>query len=87
MNYNELNSVRKRIEAMQDSTHREIFNIIKKYNVPFTENSNGIFINMINLTEDCILELKNHIKWLEEQKEFLSHAENTKKEYRENFFQ
>ena len=84
---NSLNTLRKRIERMQESTHSEIFKITQKYKIPFTENSNGIFINMDNLSNECIAELEKHIKWLEEQQDFLSKAENVKKNYRDNFFQ
>jgi hypothetical protein len=41
---------------------------------------------MSNMDETCITELQNHLKWLEEQKNFLQKDENMKKEYRENFF-
>ena len=81
-----LNSLRLKIEALQSSSHYEIFKLIKKNNVPYNENSNGIFINMSNMDETCITELQNHLKWLEEQKKFLQKDENMKKEYRENFF-
>jgi hypothetical protein len=81
-----LNSLRLKIESLQSSAHYEIFKLIKKNNIPFNENSNGIFINMSNMDETCITELQNHLKWLEEQKNFLQKDENMKKEYRENFF-
>jgi len=81
-----LNSLRLKIEGLQSSAHYEIFKVIKKNNIPFNENTNGIFINMSNMDEQCINELENHIKWLEEQKKFLQKDENMKKEYRENFF-
>lgn len=83
----DLNILRKKIENLQESTHEEIFRLIQKYNIPFTENSNGIFINMVNMTDACVSELSNHVKWLEEQRDFLSKAETVKQTYRENFFQ
>jgi hypothetical protein len=81
-----LNLLRQRIESFPPSAHYEIFRLIQKNKIPYNENSNGIFINMINMNETCISELQNHLKWLEEQKNFLQKDENMKKEYRENFF-
>ena len=81
-----LNMLRKKIETLQPSAHFEVFKLIKKYNIPYNENSNGIFINMSNLTQECIDELENHINWLDEQKSFLQKDEHVKDQYRENFF-
>ena len=81
-----LNALRKKIETLQPSAHYEVFKLIKKYDIPFNENSNGIFINMSNMTDECIDELTNHIKWLDEQKSFLQKDEQVKDQYRENFF-
>ena len=53
-----LNSLRLKIEALQSSAHYEIFKLIKKNNIPFNENSNGIFINMSNMDETFITELQ-----------------------------
>ena len=86
MNTEILNNLRKKIENLQQSAHFEVFKLIKKYNIPYNENTNGIFINMANLTPECIDELTNHIKWLDEQKSFLQKDEQVKDEYRENFF-
>jgi hypothetical protein len=81
-----LNALQKKIENLQPSAHFEIFKLIKKYGIPFNENSNGIFINMTNISVPCLSELSKHIKWLDEQKSFLQKDEEVKNEYRENFF-
>ena len=86
MNVELLNSLRKQIENLQTSSHQEIFNLINKYKIPYNENSNGIFINMSNITNDCITELQKHLKWLYEQQDFIEKDETVKEQYRENFF-
>lgn len=83
---NELNELRKVVEALHSTNHNEIFKIINKHNISFTENSNGIFINMKKLTNECLYDLNNHIKWLNEQKEYLQKDELVKQNYKENFF-
>jgi len=82
----ELNNLRLLIENMPPSSHEEIFNIIKQYNVTFTENTNGIFINMKLLGEKCLDEINSHIKWLNDQKEYLQKDELVKQKYKNNFF-
>jgi len=86
MNIELLNALRKQIEDLQTSSHYEIFKLIHKYKIPYNENSNGIFINMSNMTNECIIELQKHLKWLSEQQHFLEKDENVKEQYRENFF-
>ena len=86
MNIELLNTLRKQIEGLQTSSHHEIFKLIHKYNIPYNENSNGIFINMSNMTNECLIELQGHLKWLYEQQDFLEKDETVKEQYRENFF-
>lgn len=86
MNIEKLNLLHKKIESLPASAHFEVFKIIKKYDIPFNENSNGIFINMSYMNDDCINDLTAHINWLEEQKTFLQKDELVKNQYREDFF-
>jgi hypothetical protein len=86
MNIELLNLLRKQIEGLQTSSHFEIFKLIQKYEIPYNENSNGIFINMSTMTNDCIIELQKHLNWLSEQQHFLEKDETVKEQYRENFF-
>ena len=44
---NDLNEIRMAIEALPTTSHYEIFNIINKHNISFTENSNGILNQII----------------------------------------
>jgi hypothetical protein len=83
---NDLNEIRMAIEALPTTSHYEIFNIINKHNISFTENSNGIFINMKKLSKNCLHDLTKHIKWLNEQKDYLQKDELLKQNYKENYF-
>ena len=86
MNTENLTKIQRRIEKLSDTTHFEIFKIFKNYGVQFNENKNGIFINLINISEECYIEVDKYITWLEEQIEFLKKDEEIKNEYKENFF-
>lgn len=54
----------------------EIFKIIKKNNIPYTENNNGIFINFKELT--CIDELIKYINFIKDNKKKLEEFEKIK---------
>ena len=66
----------------------EIFNIIKEDNYPYTENKNGIFINLQNISETTIDKIFNFINFIKhKKKELVIHEEiinNTRKNLIEN---
>jgi len=45
-----------------DEDHSYIFHIIKKYTNQYTENQNGVFIDISMLTEDAIQEIEVYLK-------------------------
>ena len=49
----------------------EIFEIIKKDNCSYSENKNGIFINLNNVNEDTIDKIFNFINYIKHKKEEL----------------
>ena len=49
--------------------HQEIFKIIKKQNIKYSENSNGIFINMNKLSEKTIIEIDTFITYCNSNKD------------------
>ena len=79
-------SIRDQIEKLDKRQHIEIVKIIQKYNINFTENRNGIFLNMKDLTKICIKELNNYLSYIDFQQKQLNSAEKIKKTYVNNFF-
>ena len=49
----------------------EIFNIIKEDNCQYSENKNGIFINLLNVSENTIDKIFNFISFIKHKKEDL----------------
>ena len=49
----------------------EIFNIIKQDNCQYSENKNGIFINLSNVSEITIDKIFNFINFIKNKKEYL----------------
>ena len=84
-NYKDLEKLRKIIENLNNSHHLEIAKILKKNNIKLTENNNGIFINLNNISCNVIEEIKKYIEFIKTQ-ERLINIDETKKETLENIY-
>ena len=66
-----LKLLRDEIEKM-DSIHQiHIFKILKENQIDFTENSNGVFINMTLLDDSTLKQINNFIKYVNLQQKQL----------------
>ena len=65
-----------KIGTLSKIEHIEIFKILKKNNIKYTENSNGIFINFINVDNHIIESLDEFIKFCYKNKDSLVENEN-----------
>ena len=63
-----------------------ILKIFKKYNVEYTENTNGIFINMSILKDEAIAEIKSYIEYVKLQQKQLEKVEAEKESYKKEFY-
>ena len=70
-NINKLKSLKEKIEALEKTEHQEILKIIKRYECKFTENNNGVFINMNKLSEDVIKEIESFSVFSDENNKML----------------
>tara|TARA_B100001123_G_C15285092_1_gene1015342 strand:- start:704 stop:961 length:258 start_codon:yes stop_codon:yes gene_type:complete len=52
------------INKMTKENHEDIFNIIKTYDIKHTKNNNGIFINISDITDDCLQEITKYIDFI-----------------------
>jgi len=82
----ELTALRDNIENLEKHQHLQIVKIIQKNNIDFTENRNGIFLNMKDLNEKTMKEIIQYLKYIEIQQKQLDTDENIKKTYANNFF-
>ena len=85
IDYEELEKLRKIIEGLNNVHHIEIAKIFKKHNIKLTENNNGIFINLNNISNVIIIDIKNYINFLRKQKKLIN-IDETKKETLENTY-
>lgn len=63
------------INKLSKLEKNEVFNIIKKYNITYTSNSNGIFVNLQYFTEDIVKDLNNYMLFCKNNKKILEYNE------------
>jgi hypothetical protein len=86
-NDEELQNLKNKIENLSRENHVEIFKILKENEVTFSENSNGIFINISELDKVIIDKLKEYVEYYYNQEHILNKAEKEKEKYKQNFFE
>ena len=80
-----LEKIRKTIESLNSTHHVEVAKILLNHNVKLSENSNGIFINLTNLSENTIKDLECYLKFVNNQNKIIMQDEE-KKEAIENIY-
>ena len=86
MNIDNVKKLRDTIQNMDPIHQVNILKIIKKNAVDFTENSNGIFINMSLLDDDTINEMTKFVKYVNLQEKQLDSVEDIKAKYKKELF-
>lgn len=76
-----LNDIKNKIEKMDKTRHIDILKIFIKNNISYTENKNGIFINLSELDNTIIYKIYNYIQYLEIQDQVIEEFEKEKNEY------
>lgn len=82
----DVKKLRDTIQNMDPIHQVNILKIIKKNQVDFTENSNGIFINMSLLDETTINEMTKFVKYVSLQEKQLDSVEDIKAQYKKELF-
>ena len=71
------------IKDLNAFEHQEIFKIIKKYNIRYSENSNGVFINMNKLGRRTINEIDKFINYCNSNKLIFQNDNKIRKNLKE----
>lgn len=61
------------IDKLTKLEKNEVFNIIKKYNINYTSNSNGIFVDLQYFTEEIVKDLNNYMLFCKNNKKILDY--------------
>lgn len=67
-----LKSMKKDIAELQEDELIEILNYIKKDNIKYTENNNGVFVNMTKLSHQTLLQIEKFITFCQQNKKTLN---------------
>lgn len=86
MENTDLLKIRDEVEKMEKIHQVNILKIFKKHNIDFTENSNGIFVNMTILNADILEEIKSYISYVNLQQKQLNKIEQDKERYKKEFY-
>jgi hypothetical protein len=83
----ELNAIREKIELMTKFNQVEVLRLLNKYpNVTLNENKYGVHINLTDLPEEIINELRTYIKYVNTQEITLNEMEKQKEEFKNIYF-
>jgi proline dehydrogenase len=82
-----LNTLKERIETLSQFHQIEILKILKNDETcTLNENTNGVFINLTNITTDVVTKLTNYLKYVNEQESQLNEIEQQKSSLSNTFF-
>ena len=78
VNLDALKSLRDKIELLTIFNQTEIFRIIYTSNVTFSENKNGVFINLTYVDANVIEKISEYIVYVSKQESHLNEVEDKK---------
>lgn len=78
--YTEIVSLKNKIDNLPKENHVEILKIIQKHNTNFTENNNGIFVNMMDMSPVVLSEINDFVNYLNTQNSEIEEFETKKSE-------
>lgn len=66
--------------------HEKILIILNNHNIHISENRNGCFINITNMSDELINELNSFINYIDKQEQNLLDIENIKDQFIKDFY-
>ena len=73
---------KKNIEKLDKCHHKKILDILQKHNINFSENRNGIFINMNLFNKVIINDITKYLNYVKEQEKNLYDVESLKQHFK-----
>ena len=86
MDIKKLNDLKTQIENLDKIHHVKIFKILKDNKIKYSENRNGIFINMTTFNDKTIEDVEKTLLYIKEQEKNLKDIEAYKKELNKDYF-
>jgi hypothetical protein len=82
----DLKRLRDNIEKMERIHQIHIFKILKENQIEFTENNNGVFVNMTLFDNTTLKQINTFIKYVNLQQKQLESIEDIKAQYQKEFY-
>ena len=82
----QLNLLKDEIEKLEKFHQIQILEILVENKVSFTENRNGIFINLIKIDKNVIQKIREYLLYVSNQNITLQDTEQLKEELKYNYF-
>ena len=86
LHYKEIVDIKNKIESLNKIHHIKIFQVLIENNIPYTENRNGVFINMNSFNKNIIEILRKTILYITTQEQTLNDIELMKNKLSKSFF-
>ena len=86
MDTKHLIDLKNQIESLDKIHHVKIFKILKDNSIKFSENRNGIFINMTSFNEITVKEIEKTLLYIKQQEKNLKDIEAFKNELNKDYF-
>lgn len=61
--YDERKKIFETIKALAKPEQEEIFRIVRKLKVPYSENSNGVFFDLASISDDSFDQIREYIQF------------------------
>ena len=85
-NINRLQNIKEKIETMNKPQHIDVLQLLVNNSAKISENNNGSFINLTELSEDMLDKLEEYINFIYTQNSNLLAIENKKDVIKQEFF-
>ena len=86
MNTVEQTKLKLKIEKLDKIHQIKILDILIKNQIKYSENRNGVFLNMDSLNNKTIQEIKENLEYFQKQEKTLSDIETIKQELNQDYF-
>ena len=83
---NKIKILKDSIQNMEKIHQLQILEICNNHHVQYTENSNGIFINMTLLNDSILTAMSEYMNYINLQQKQLDNIEAAKNKYKEEFY-
>ena len=79
--------LKEQIENLDAFHHNKILKILVKNNIKYSENRNGIFVNMNSFNKNTINDIEKTLSYIKNQEKSLQDIENIKDEINKDYFE